>query len=41
MENLVPEDKRYGSKNPNGTWSGIIGTVASKHADLGLNMLEY
>jgi hypothetical protein len=41
MENLIPEDKRYGSKNPNGTWSGIIGTVASKHADLGLNMFEY
>jgi hypothetical protein len=41
MENLIPEDKRYGSKNPNVTWSGIIGTVASKHADLRLNMLEY
>jgi hypothetical protein len=37
LENLIPEDKSYGSKNPNGTWSGIVGMVASGHADLGLN----
>jgi len=40
-ENLIPEDKSVGSKNVDGTWSGIVGTVASGHADLGLNMFAF
>jgi hypothetical protein len=40
LEILIPEDKSYGSKNLDGTWSGILGTVASGHADLGLNIFS-
>jgi hypothetical protein len=41
LEKFIPEDESSGSKNVDGTWSGIVGTVASGHADLGLNMLEF
>jgi hypothetical protein len=33
--------KIYGSKNLDGAWSGIIGTVASRHADLGLSLFDF
>jgi len=38
-ENVIPEDKKFGSQNSDGTWIGIVGMVASRLADLGLNML--
>jgi hypothetical protein len=38
LENLIQAEKSYGSKNVDGTWSGVVGKVASGHADLGLNM---
>jgi hypothetical protein len=41
LEKLIPEDKIYGSKNLDGTWSGIVGMVASGHADLGINMFAF
>jgi len=41
LEKLIPEDKSYGSKNPDGTWSGIVGMVASGHAYLGLNLFSF
>jgi hypothetical protein len=41
LEKLIPEDKSYGSKNPDGTTSGIVGMVASGQADLGLNLFSY
>jgi hypothetical protein len=41
LENLIPEAKSYGSKNVDGTWSGIIGKVVSKRAVLGLNMFAF
>jgi hypothetical protein len=41
LEKLIPEDKIYGSKNPNGTWSGIVGMVASGHADLSVNIVAF
>jgi hypothetical protein len=33
--------KKYGSKNLDGAWSGIIGRVASRHADLGLSLFDF
>jgi hypothetical protein len=38
---LIPEDKVYGSKNLDGTWSGTVGLVATRHANLGLNMFAF
>jgi hypothetical protein len=39
LEKLVAEDGTHGSQNPDGTWSGVIGLVASGRADVGLNVM--
>ena len=31
-----PEDKKYGTKLPNGSWNGIIGELQRRNADVGL-----
>jgi hypothetical protein len=38
---LIPKDESYGSKNVDGTWSGVIGIVVSKRAILGLNIFAF
>jgi hypothetical protein len=39
LEHVITEDKKFGLKKSDGTWSGIIGMVVSRRADLGLNIL--
>jgi hypothetical protein len=41
LEIVIPEDKSYGSKNLNGTWSGVVGIIASGHAYMGLNVIMF
>jgi hypothetical protein len=38
---LIPDDKVYGSKNMDGTWSGTVGVDATRHAHLGLHMFAF
>jgi ABC-type amino acid transport substrate-binding protein len=39
LEKLIPEDRSHGSEKIDGTWSGIVGIVASRRADIGLNVM--
>jgi hypothetical protein len=41
LEIVIPEDKSYGSKNLDGTWSGVVGIVASGDTYLGLNTFAF
>jgi hypothetical protein len=40
LEKLIPEDRTHGSQEADGTWSGIVGMVASGRADIGLNLMS-
>jgi ABC-type amino acid transport substrate-binding protein len=39
LEKLFLEDGSHGSQKADGTWSGIVGMVASGRADVGLNVM--
>ncbi|XP_033609385.1 probable glutamate receptor isoform X2 [Cryptotermes secundus] len=39
LEKLFLENGSHGSRNSDGTWSGIVGMVASGRADVGLNVM--
>ena len=32
-----PPDGQWGSRKPDGTWSGMIGELLMEHADIGIN----
>ncbi|KAK8392236.1 hypothetical protein O3P69_017672 [Scylla paramamosain] len=34
MDVVVPHDQQYGSRLENGTWTGIVGQVASREVDM-------
>jgi hypothetical protein len=34
----IPHEISYGTEDKNGSWSGMVGEVFKKHADIGLNL---
>lgn len=36
-----PYHGSYGAIDSNGTWDGVIGSVAANEADVGLNVLDF
>jgi hypothetical protein len=36
-----PDHGSYGARDSNGTWDGVIGSVAANRADVGLNVLDF
>jgi hypothetical protein len=34
----IPHEKTYGTEDNSGSWSGMVGEVFKKRADIGLNL---
>jgi len=37
----IPQEKSYGTEDKNGSWSGMVGEVFEKRADIGLNLFMF
>jgi len=37
----IPREKSYGTEDKNGSWSGMVGEVFEKRADIGLNLFMF
>jgi ABC-type amino acid transport substrate-binding protein len=37
----IPQEHIYGTKYENGSWSGMVGEVSGKRADIGLNLFLF
>jgi len=37
---MIPSDGAYGSRNENGTWSGIVGLIATEKVELGISLFS-
>jgi hypothetical protein len=38
IQNYIPDEISYGTEDQNGSWSGMVGEVFKKRADIGLNL---
>jgi hypothetical protein len=41
IEYYVPEEISYGTEDASGSWSGMVGEVFKRRADLGLNLFMF
>lgn len=37
----IPREKSYGTEDKSGSWSGMVGEVFEKRADIGLNLFMF
>jgi hypothetical protein len=38
IQYYIPDEISYGTEDENGSWSGMVGEVFEKRADIGLNL---
>jgi hypothetical protein len=37
----IPHEKSYGTQDKSGSWSGMVGEVFEKRADIGINLFFF
>jgi ABC-type amino acid transport substrate-binding protein len=37
----IPHEKSYGTQDKSGSWSGMVGEVSEKRADIGINLFFF